>query len=73
MITLQDQWQAHADATLPIDASHAAVIRSRRDWYGQQLDRLAAIQNRSAQEEALFAEALGFGRTIGSAVEAATT
>lgn len=70
--SLADQWTAHANRHLPNDASQAQVIRARRDWYGQQLDRLAAIPNRSAQEEALFLEAVGFGRTIGSAVEAAT-
>lgn len=71
-MTLRDLWQAHADATLPIDASQATVIRARREWYGQQLDRLAAIPNRSAAEEALFQEAIGFGRAIGTAAESAT-
>lgn len=72
MTSLRDQWQTHADATLPIDAPEAQVIQARREWYGQQLDRLAAIPNRSAQEEALFLEAVGFGRAIGRAVENAT-
>jgi len=71
MTSLRDQWQDHADATLPITAPEAQVIRARREWYGQQLDRLAAMKNRSAQEEALFLEAVGFGRAIGTAVEAA--
>lgn len=70
--TLRDHWQAHADRVLPIDASQATVIRARRDWYGAQLDRLAAIPNRSAQDEALFQEAIGFGRAIGTAAESAT-
>ena len=70
-MTLSDRWQAHADATLPIDAPQAEVLRARREWYGQQLDRLAAMQNRSAADEALFQEALQFGRLIGSALEAA--
>ena len=70
--TLRDQWQAHADRVLPIDASQAVVLKARRDWYGQQLDRLAAIPNRSAAEEALFREAIGFGRAIGTAAESAT-
>ena len=69
--TLADGWIAHADRTLPIDASQAQVLRARRDWYGQQLDRLAAMPNRSAQEEALFQEAIGFGRAIGTAAERA--
>lgn len=71
-MTIRDQWQAHADATLPIDAPQAEVLRARREWYGQQLDRLAAMQNRSAADEALFREALGFGRAIGTAAESAT-
>lgn len=71
-MTLRDHWQAHADRVLPIDASQATVTRARRDWYGQQLDRLAAIPNRSAAEEALFQEAIGFGRAIGTAAESAT-
>lgn len=71
-MTLSDRWQAHADATLPIDAPQAEVLRARREWYGQQLDRLAAMQNRSAADEALFQEAIGFGRTIGRAEERAT-
>jgi len=70
-MTLADQWQAHADATLPIDAPQAAVLRARREWYGAQLDRLAGIQNRSAADEALFREAIGFGRAIGTKAEAA--
>ena len=70
--TLADQWQDHADETLPIDAPQAVVLRARREWYGQQLDRLAAMKNRSAQDEALFQEALGFGRTIGRPEEVAT-
>lgn len=72
MKTLRDQWQAHADATLPIDAAQATVIAARREWYGQQLDRLAAIKNRSAADEALFQEAIGFGRAIGTKAESAT-
>ena len=72
MTTLAHQWQAHADATLPITASQAEVLSARRQWYGAQLDRLAAIKNRSAAEEALFREAIGFGRTIGRAEERAT-
>ena len=72
MTTLSDLWQSHADATLPIDAPQAVVLRARREWYGAQLDRLAAIKNRSAAEEALFREAIGFGRTIGRAEERAT-
>lgn len=71
MKTLATLWQAHADATLPIDAPQATVLRERREWYGQQLDRLAAMKNRSAQDEALFQEALGFGRTIGRPEEIA--
>ena len=70
-MTLADQWQQHADETLPIDAPQAVVLRARRDWYGQQLDRLAAIPNRSAADEALFREALGFGRAIGTKAETA--
>lgn len=69
--TLRDHWQAHADRVLPIDASQAAVIREKRRWYGAQLDRLAGIQNRSAADEALFREAIQFGRLIGSALESA--
>ena len=72
MTTLAHQWQSHADATLPITASQAEVLKARREWYGQQLDRLAAIKNRSAAEEALFQEAIGFGRAIGTAAESAT-
>ena len=72
MKTLSDLWQSHADATLPIDASQAAVIREKRRWYGAQLDRLAAMPNRSAADEALFQEAIGFGRAIGTAAESAT-
>ena len=72
MKTLSDLWQAHADASLPIDAPQAVVLRTRREWYGAQLDRLAAIKNRSAQDEALFQEAIGFGRAIGTAAESAT-
>lgn len=71
MRTLAEAWQAHADRVLPIDAPQATVLRERREWYGAQLDRLAAMQNRSAQDEALFQEALGFGRAIGTAAEAA--
>ena len=70
-MTLSDLWQAHADRVLPITASQAEVLKARREWYGQQLDRLAAIKNRSAADEALFREALGFGRAIGTAVEKA--
>ena len=70
--TLADQWQQHADSVLPIDAPQAVVLRARREWYGQQLDRLAAIPNRSAAEEALFQEAIGFGRTIGRPEEVAS-
>lgn len=72
-MTLARQWQAHADETLPIDASQAEVLKARREWYGAQLDRLAAMPNRSAADEALFREALGFGRAIGTAAEAAAT
>lgn len=71
MKTLADLWQEHADLTLPIDAPQATVLRARREWYGQQLDRLAAMKNRSAQDEALFREAIGFGRAIGTAAERA--
>lgn len=70
-MTLRDLWQAHADRVLPIDAPQAVVLRARREWYGQQLDRLAAMPNRSVQDEALFQEALQFGRLIGTALEAA--
>lgn len=70
--TLRDHWQAHADRVLPIDAPQAEVLRARRQWYGQQLDRLAAMKNRSAQDEALFREAIGFGRAIGRPEEFAT-
>lgn len=70
--SLADQWTAHANRYLPQDPSQAQIIRAKREWYGQQLDRLAAIPNRSAQDEALFLEAVGFGRTIGSALETAT-
>ena len=70
--TLAEAWQDHADRVLPITVSQAQCIRAKRDWYGAQLDRLAAIPNRTAQEEALFQEAIGFGRAIGTAVEAAT-
>lgn len=68
--TLATQWQDHADRTLPIDVSQAACIRARRDWYHEQLLRLKAEPS-SPLRDALFAEALGFARTIGSAVEAA--
>ena len=71
-MTLATQWQSHADRVLPITASQAEVLKARREWYGQQLDRLAAIKNRSAAEEALFQEAIGFGRAIGTAAESAT-
>jgi hypothetical protein len=69
MTTLADQWQAHAD-TLPIDISQAAVLRERREWYLARLVALKA-QPESARRDALIAEALGFARTIGSAVETA--
>ena len=69
--TLSDLWRQHADETLPIDAPQAVVLRARREWYGAQLDRLAAMQNRSAQDEALFREAIGFGRAIGTKAETA--
>lgn len=69
--TLADLWQQHSDATLPIDAPQAVVLRARREWYGAQLDRLAAMPNRSADDEALFREAIQFGRLIGSALESA--
>lgn len=72
MTPLARQWQAHADRTLAIDASQAEVLKARREWYGAQLDRLAAIKNRSAADEALFQEAIGFGRAIGTAAESAT-
>ncbi|MGL4439225.1 MAG: hypothetical protein ACRCUE_08140 [Bosea sp. (in: a-proteobacteria)] len=71
VLTLADLWQEHADITLPIDAAQATVLAARREWYGQQLDRLAAIPNRRAHEEALFREAIQFGRLIGTALEAA--
>lgn len=71
MTTLHDRWLAHANLCLPADASQAQVIRARRDWYGAQLDRLAAMPSRSAADEALFREAIGFGRTVGTAAEAA--
>lgn len=71
-MTLADLWQQHADATLAIDAPQAVVLRARREWYGAQLDRLAAMPNRSADDEALFQEAIGFGRAIGTAAESAT-
>lgn len=72
MKTLAEAWQAHADRTLPIDCSQAHVLRARREFYAAQLERLAAMPSRSAADEALFREALGFGRAIGTAVEAAT-
>lgn len=71
--TLADQWHAHADRTLPITASHAQVMLAKREFYAQHLERLAAMPSRSAADEALFQEALGFGRAIGTAAEAATT
>ena len=70
--TLADQWQQHADRTLPITASQAQVLRAKREFYAAQLERLAAMKSRSAADEALFREALGFGRAIGTAVEAAS-
>jgi hypothetical protein len=69
--TLHDLWLAHANRTLPRDVSTAQVLRARRDWYGAQLDRLAAIKSRSAADEALFQECLGFARTIGRPIESA--
>lgn len=42
MTTLATQWQQHADATLPIDTPEADVRAAKRQWYGAQLDRLAA-------------------------------
>lgn len=71
MKTLHDLWLAHANRHLPADASQAQVIRARRDWYGAQLDRLAAMPWRTAADEALFREAIGFGRALGTPAEAA--
>jgi hypothetical protein len=70
--TLAESWQAHADRTLPITASHEQVMQAKREFYAAELERLAAIKSRSAADEALFQEALGFGRAIGTAAEAAT-
>jgi hypothetical protein len=69
--TIADLWQRHADRTLPITASHAQVMRAKREFYAQHLERLVAMESRSAADEALFQEALGFGRAIGTAAEAA--
>lgn len=69
-MTLADQWQQHADRTLPIDAAQATVIRARREWYYEQLLRLKDAPQ-TAQNAALLAEALGFARTIGREVERA--
>ncbi len=69
--TLADLWQRHADRTLPITVSQAQAMRAKREFYAAQLERLAAMQSRSAADEALFQEALGFGRAIGTAAEAA--
>lgn len=70
MTTLADKWHAHAELTLPIDASHAQVMRAKREFYAAHLERLAAMPSRSEADEALFQEALGFGRAIGTAAEA---
>lgn len=69
--TLADLWHDHADRTLSITVSQAQVMRAKRDWYHEQLLRLKAIPNRTAEQESQFQEALGFARTIGTAVEAA--
>jgi hypothetical protein len=70
--SLADQWTAHANRTLPNDVSTAQVLRARRDWYFEQLERLGRIARRTAVEEAQFQEALGFARTIGRPVEMAS-
>ncbi len=72
MTTLTDAWHAHADRALPITASADQVRREKREFFHAALLRLKAIENRTAEQEAQFQEALGFARTIGTAVEVAT-
>lgn len=69
-MTLAAQWQRHADRELPLDASHAQVIRMRRVWYYEQMLRLKAAPQ-TTESAALLAEAIGFGRAIGTAAESA--
>lgn len=70
--TLADAWHDHADRTLPITASAEQVRRAKREFFHAALLRLKAIENRTAEQEAQFQEALGFGRAVGTAVEMAS-
>ena len=70
--TLAEAWSAHCDRVLPIDCSAEQVRREKREFFHAALLRLKAIENRTAEQEAQFQEALGFARTIGRAVETAS-
>ncbi len=69
--TLRDQWQAHMDRTLPIDAPERQVQLLKRQWYAARLEELLTAP-KTAENAALLAEAIGFGRAIGRAEETAT-
>jgi hypothetical protein len=68
--TIAEAWQAYADDVLPIDTPEADVTRARRAYMAGALDAVQRIKA-GATVEAVLADLIGYGRTVGRRIETA--